>query len=193
MCIWPIKLNNKLGKITQYDTSYIGGVGCDWALSLKQLLEHASKKTYNYTFLWQCNDDTIKQVTILLTVPRCELKSWISDSMQQLVVVQMRCADVKLLWESEREKMWSSWINHVFSDDWFNRIVCVYLFTHITYMLYSINVCRNCPHSKLESCGNDLKLCNIHKIPHVWKLRFKNGIAFSCTNPNKSNWCIWIT
>ncbi len=155
MCIWPLKLNNKQGKITQYDTSYIGGVGCDWALSLKLLLEHASKKTYNYTFLWQCNDDPIKQVTILLTVPRCELKSWISDSMQQLVLVHMRCSDVKLLWESEREKMRSSWINHVFSDDWFNRIVCVYLFTHITYMLYSINICRNFPHFKLESCGNE--------------------------------------
>jgi len=45
VCIWPLKLNKKLGKITQYDTRYIGGFGCDWALSLKQPLECASKKT----------------------------------------------------------------------------------------------------------------------------------------------------
>ncbi len=31
----------------------------------------------------------------------------------------------------------------LFSNDWFNLTVCVDLFTHITYMLYSINVCRN--------------------------------------------------
>ncbi len=115
------------------------------------------KRPANYTFLWRCNDDPIKQVTILSTVPRCEWKSWISDSVQQLVVVQMRmrCADVKLLWESEREKTRSSWITHVFSDDWFNLLVCVDLFTHLTYMLYSINICRNFPHYKLESCGNE--------------------------------------
>ncbi len=40
----------------------------------------------------------------LSTVPRCERKSWIS--------VQTRCADVKPLWESEREKTWYSWITH---------------------------------------------------------------------------------
>ncbi len=43
----------------------------------------------------------------------------------------------------------------LFSNDWFNLIVCVDLFTHLTYMLYSINVCRNFPHYKLESCGNE--------------------------------------
>ncbi len=102
----------------------------------------------------KCNDP-IKQVTILSTVLRCEWKSWISDSVQQLVVVQMRCADVKQLWESERERTRSSWITQVFSDYWFNLIVCVDLFTHLTYMLYSINVCRNFPLYKLESYGND--------------------------------------
>ncbi len=94
-------------------------------------------------------------MTILSTVPRCEWKSWISDSVQQLVEVQMRCADVKPLWESEREKTRSSWITHVFPDDWFNLIVCVDLFTPLTYMLHSINVCRNFPYYKLESCGNE--------------------------------------
>ncbi len=43
----------------------------------------------------------------------------------------------------------------LFSNDWFNLIVCVDLFTHLTYMLYSINVCRNFTHYKLESCGNE--------------------------------------
>ncbi len=27
VCIWPLKLNNKLGKITPYDTPYVGGFG----------------------------------------------------------------------------------------------------------------------------------------------------------------------
>ncbi len=27
VCIWPLKLNNKLGKITPYDTRYVGGFG----------------------------------------------------------------------------------------------------------------------------------------------------------------------
>ncbi len=45
VCIWPLKLNNKLGKITQYDTRYICVFGCDLELSLKQPLEHMSKKT----------------------------------------------------------------------------------------------------------------------------------------------------
>ncbi len=43
----------------------------------------------------------------------------------------------------------------LFSNDWFNLLVCVDLFTHLTYMLFSINVCRNFPHYKLESCGNE--------------------------------------
>ncbi len=30
------------------------------------------KRPANYTFLWRCNDDPIKQVTILSTVPRCK-------------------------------------------------------------------------------------------------------------------------
>ncbi len=29
VCVWPIKRNSKLGKITRYDTRYIGGFGCD--------------------------------------------------------------------------------------------------------------------------------------------------------------------
>ncbi len=29
VCIWPLKFNKKLGKITQYDTRYVGGFGCD--------------------------------------------------------------------------------------------------------------------------------------------------------------------
>ncbi len=119
------------------------------------------KRPANYTFLWRCNDDPIKQVTILSTVPKCKWKSWISDSVQHLVVVQMRSADVKPLWEYEREKTRSSWITLVFSDDWFNLLVCVDLFTHLTYILYSINVCWNFPHYKLK-----VKLCNIHTIPH---------------------------
>ncbi len=49
-------------------------------------------------------------VFFLSTVPRCERKSWIS--VQQLVVLQTRCADVKPLWESEREKTRYSWITH---------------------------------------------------------------------------------
>ncbi len=49
-------------------------------------------------------------VFFLSTVPRCEWKSWIS--VQQLVVLQTRCADVKPLWESEREKTRYSWITH---------------------------------------------------------------------------------
>ncbi len=96
------------------------------------------KRPSNYTFVWWCNDDHIKQVTILSTVPKCEWKSWISDSVQQLVVVQIRCADVKPLWESEREKTLYSWITHVFTDDWFNLLVYVDLFTHLTYMLLYI-------------------------------------------------------
>ncbi len=47
----------------------------------------------------------------------------------------------------------------LFSNNWFNLIFCVDLFTRLTYMLYSINVCRNFPHYKLESCGN-----NTHKF-----------------------------
>ncbi len=113
VCIWPLKLNNKLVKITQYDTRYIGDFGCDWALSLNQSLECVSKKTCKLYILWRCNDEPIKQVTILSTATRCEWKSWISDSVQLLVVVQMRCADVKPLWESEREKTRFSWIIHV--------------------------------------------------------------------------------
>ncbi len=53
------------------------------------------KRRANYTFLWWCSNDQTKQVTILSTVPKCERKSWISDSVQQLVVMQTRCADVK--------------------------------------------------------------------------------------------------
>ncbi len=37
----------------------------------------------------------------------------------------------------------------------FNLILCVDLFTHLAYMLYSINVCMNFPHYKLESCGKE--------------------------------------
>ncbi len=149
VCIWPLKFINNLGKITQCDTRYIGGFGCDWALSLNQPLERASKKTcklYIFVMMQQWPDQASD-------IPRCEWKSWISDRVQQLVVLQMRCTDVKPLWENEREKAWSSWITHVFSDDWLNLLVCVDLFTHLTYMLYSINVCRNFPHYKLESCG----------------------------------------
>ncbi len=29
VCIWPLKFINNLGKITQCDTRYIGGFGCD--------------------------------------------------------------------------------------------------------------------------------------------------------------------
>ncbi len=29
LSIWPLNRNNKLGKITQYDTRYIGSFGCD--------------------------------------------------------------------------------------------------------------------------------------------------------------------
>ncbi len=34
-------------------------------------------------------------------------------------------------------------------------LVCIDLFTPLIYMQYSINVCRNFPHYKLESCRND--------------------------------------
>ncbi len=131
--IWPLKLNNKLGKITQYDTQ--AALDVTERSAWNSLWSARVKRPANYTFLWWCNDDPIKQVTVLSTVPRCEWKSWIRDSVQQLVVLQMRYADVKPLWESEREKTWSSRVTRVFSDDWFNLIVCVDLFTHLTYML----------------------------------------------------------
>ncbi len=123
------------------------------------------RKPANYYFLWWCNDDPIMQVTILSTVPRCEWKSWIS--VQQFVVVQIRCADVKLLWESEREKTWFSWITHVFSDDWFNLLVCVDLFTHLTNIIF--NKCFQ-EYSSLETqkLQEWEQLCNIHTIPHFW-------------------------
>ncbi len=95
-------------------------------------------------FLWRCNNDPIKQVTILSTVQKCERKSWISDSVQQLVVLQRRCADVKLLWEIEREKTRSSWITHtLFSNDWFNLLVCVDLFTHNLLAILNISLIIN--------------------------------------------------
>ncbi len=103
----------------------------------------------------------------------------------------------------------------LFSNDWFNLLVCVDLFTNLTYLLYWINVCRNVSHYKLKAAGmsktmrhttphgildrinyNSItEMCEIkfhHFFPQAWKFRFQNVMAFSgfpCTNPNKSNWC----
>ncbi len=101
VCICPLKLNNKLGKITQYDTLQ-AALDVTERSAWNSLWSAQVKRPANYTFLWRCNEDLIKQVTILSTVPRCEWKSWISDSVQQLVVLQMRYADVKPLWVKER-------------------------------------------------------------------------------------------
>ncbi len=68
-----------------------------------------------------------------------EMRAKVLDQRAVALVVQTRCADVKPLWESPAESL------TLFSDDWFNLTVCVDLFTTLTYMLYSINVCRNFP------------------------------------------------
>ncbi len=91
-----------------------------------------------------------------LSVNCPEMITKVLDQRAAALVVQTRCADVKPLWESEIEKTQYRWITHA-DLKWLIKsdILCVDLFTHLTYMLYSINVCRNFPHYKLESCGNE--------------------------------------
>ncbi len=54
-------------------------------------------------------------------------------------IKNLRCADVKWLWESEREKTRCSWITQAVFK-WL--IFYVDLFTPISYLLYWINACR---------------------------------------------------
>ncbi len=49
-------------------------------------------------------------IYFLSTFPRCEAK--VLDQRAEAIVVQTRCADVKPLWEREREKTQYSWITH---------------------------------------------------------------------------------
>ncbi len=153
MCTWPLKLNNKLWKITRWYSR--GGFGCDCERSSLNHLWSARvpiglKRRANYKFLWRCNNDPIRQVTILSTLPKCEERSACSSSF---------CRRDALMWNSfervkERRRGAAESLT-LFSNDWFNLLVCVDLFTHITYMLYWINVCRNFPHYKLENCGDE--------------------------------------
>ncbi len=78
--------------------------------------------------------------------------------MRAKVLDQRAVALVVLMWSrfervKERRRGTAESLT-LFSNDWFNLTVCVDLFTHLTYMLYSINVCRNLTHYKLEGWGN---------------------------------------
>ncbi len=125
-----------------------------WNNELKHTKDTTCKRTlcYHKTECDAC-------LFFLSTVPRCERKSWIS--VQQL----LKCRRDAPMWshferESERERVKERRLGTaesltLFSNDWFNQKFCVDLFTHLTYMLFSINVCRNFPHYNLESCGNE--------------------------------------
>ncbi len=58
--------------------------------------------------------------------------SKVLDQRAVALVVQTRCADVKPLWESEREMTRTAESLTLFSNDWFNLICFVDLFTHLT-------------------------------------------------------------
>ncbi len=81
----------------------------------------------------------------------CQLSQDASESLG--LVCSSSCN--ALMWSCFERRRGTAESLTLFSNDWFNLIVCVDLFTHLTYMLYSINVCRNFPHYKLESCGNE--------------------------------------
>ncbi len=70
-----------------------------WNSKLKQARDATCEQTL-------CNHKTECDACVFFssTVPRWERKSWVS--------AQTRCADVKPLWESEREKTRHRWITH---------------------------------------------------------------------------------
>ncbi len=44
----------------------------------------------------------------------------------------------------------------LFSNDWFDLMVCVHLFTHLIYIRYiEYMFYSNFPNFKVESCGNE--------------------------------------
>ncbi len=110
VCIWPIKLTNKLRKITQYDTR--SGFGCDCERSaLKPPLERAST-------------DWLKKTCRLLVYIFVTMQQWPDEAsdnsvnfpeMRAKVLDQRQHADemcwCEALWEREREKT-HSWITH---------------------------------------------------------------------------------
>ncbi len=88
----------------------------------------------------------------------CQLSRDASESLGSVCSSSLYCRRDALMWShfervKERRRGTAESLT-LFSNDWFNLTVCVDLFTHLTYMLYSINVCRNFPHYKLESCRN---------------------------------------
>ncbi len=115
LCIWSLKLNNKLRKTTQYDTHYVAlDVAQPWNHLWSALRPIGIKRRADYTFLWRCNNDLIKLVTILSTVLKCERQSWIS--MQQLY-----CRRDALMW-SRFERVKERRRGTAESNDWFNLI-----------------------------------------------------------------------
>ncbi len=62
-------------------------------------IEWLKNKSANYTFLWRCHDP-IRQVKFV-NCPETQVK--VLEQRAAALVVQTRCADVKPLWESERE------------------------------------------------------------------------------------------
>ncbi len=87
------------------------------------------------------------------------------------------CSADEMHWcETVKERRHSTESLTLFSNDWFNLIVCVDLFTHLTYMLYSISVCRNFPHYKLESCGMSKTKRYTHNPPPILDMIKYNSI-----------------
>ncbi len=88
----------------------------------------------------------------------CQLSRDASESLGS--VCSSSCSADEMCWCEAALKEWkrrrgTAESLALFSNDWFNLTVCVDLFTHLTYMQFSINVCRNFNHYKLESCGNE--------------------------------------
>ncbi len=150
VCICPLKLNNKLCKITKY-TRYRRL--CMW-LSAQPWNARAPiglKRRATYTF---CDDATMTRLSKWHFVNCPEMRAKVLDR-----CAAAHCRRDALMWSrfervKERRRGPAELLT-LFSNDWFNLLICVDLFTHITYSLCWINVCRNFPHYKLKSCRDE--------------------------------------
>ncbi len=109
---------------------------------------------------WHVNGPSaITKPNVMHAFSFCQLSRDVSESLGSACSSSLYCRRDALMWSrfvrvKERRRGPAESLT-LFSNDWFNLLVCVDLFTHLTYMLFSINVCRNFTHYKLESCGNE--------------------------------------
>ncbi len=133
----------------------LGGFGCDCERSaLKLPLECVSTNWLKNIYIFNYTT-----MTWLSKWQFCQLSRNVHESLGSACSSSLYCRRDALMWSrfervKERRRSPAESLT-LFSNDRFNLLVCVDLFTQITYLLYWISVCRNFHHYILESCGDE--------------------------------------